>query len=107
MSRAGLDAKKAQTENYFIYHPDSIIVEIDGSTVTFPALFDYSFQSNNRDEGNVEQKKRVPHLTLYSGNAGLIAPRVTKLIIEGKLFQVLQVQSDLTEGTFQTDAWLL
>lgn len=108
MSVEGLQMKKDQMENYFLMHPDSITVKIVGSEgVTFPAFFDYSFQSGNKDSGNVEQQKRAPHLTFFSGYESLLEGRKTKVEILEKTFTVFIVKSDLTHGTFQAEAWLV
>lgn len=118
MSAAGIRAKKKWSENYFIKHPDSRTIEIIGGSETFPALFDYAYMSGNRDGGNVEQQKRVPHLTFFSAYKESLTPRSTEVNVpvdfdENDLptrwekFAVYKVSSDLTEETFQAEAWLV
>ena len=118
MSNAGIRAKKKWCENYFKKHPDSRTIEVLGSDDTFPALFDYAFMTGDKDGGNIEQKKRVPHLTFFSEYDALLTPRSTVLrvptkfdddgnIVETTDFTVFRTSSDLTNETFQTDAWLI
>lgn len=118
MSAAGIRAKKKWSENYFIKHPDSRTVQIVGSSETFPALFDYAFMNGNKDGGNVEQQKRVPHLTFYSLYEKSLTPRSTQVDVpvdfdENDLptrferFTVYKLSSDLTEETYQAEAWLV
>ena len=117
MSAAGVNAKKKWMRNYFIKHPDSRIIEIVGGG-SFPAVFDFAYMSNNKDGGNVEQQKQVPHLTFFSEQAELLTARVTELDVptawdENELpisfahFTVYKVSADETLESFQADAWLL
>ena len=107
MSVAGVLTKRTHAENYFLMHPDSRDISVVGSEVTFPALFDYTYATNNLDGRNVEQQKRVPHLTFFSAHAGLLTPRVTKLQVGSAIFTVYRVLDDKTEETFQAEAWLV
>lgn len=110
MSEAGLQAKKKWNEDYFKLHPDSRTIEVveNGLPIAeFPALFDSAYFSNNRDNGNVEQQKRSPHITFFSAWASLLIARKTKLRIGAKDFTVYIVKTDDTEETFQAEAWLV
>jgi hypothetical protein len=109
MSTAGVEAKKSQTEAYFRLHPDSITVTVVGTGDTFPAVYDSGSFSNNRDGGNVRQNKHAPHLTFYSEYAALIPDRKAggELSFNGTTREVNIVKPDLTETTFQAEAWLV
>lgn len=106
MSVEGIATKKQWCEDYFTFHPDSRTVTVVGSGETFPALFDYAYMSNNRDGGRVEQQKRAPHLTFFSEHRSLLTPRESRVLVNGKSFLVYIVKADLTEETFQAEAWL-
>jgi hypothetical protein len=109
MSADGIAAKKQWMTDWFLVHPDSRTVTIAESAATFPAVFDYAYMVGDEDKGNVNQQKRVPHLTFLSDYAVLLLARSTKVDIEGqsKQFTVYKVSADLTEETFQAEAWLI
>jgi len=110
MSQTAIELKKQQTEDYFTYHPDSVEITVSVSLETFPALFDYAYQSGSRDSGNVKMQTRTPHITFYSDYASLLTARSSVISIEGvtgKTYTVVQVQKDETGGSYQAEAWLV
>ncbi len=107
MSREGIEAKKLAQQHYFNLHPDSQEVKIVGSETTFNAFFDWAYMTSDEDGGNIEQKKRVPHLTFYTANAELLTARVTQLEVNNDIFTVYTISTDKTEETFQGEAWLI
>lgn len=106
MSLEALAIKKEQTENYFIFHPDSVTVVVEGSGVSFPALYDNATFSNNRDGANVTQQKPVPHLTIFSGWESSVK-RHDKVTFNGVTREVNAVKTDFTDSTFQAEIWLV
>lgn len=109
MSISALDLKKSQTENYFTYHPDSVTVSIVGSSTTFPALFDHSYDNGSRDMGHVAAQRKKPVITFYSEYCSLLTASSTKITIADgtREYTVMQVRKDETGGTFQGEAWLV
>ena len=107
MSQSSIDMKKEQMLNYINHHPDSRICTIEDTGEEFGCLFDYAYYSDNRDAGNVEQNKREPHITFSSEFSHLLIPRHTKISVNGHTYTVYIVKDDLTEETFQAEAWLV
>lgn len=109
MSTTALTLKKAQTENYFLYHPDSVAVSIVGSESTFPALFDHSYDNGSKDTGNVTLQRKKPVITFYSDYCDLLTAQTTQITLSGqtKTFTIGRVRKDETGGTFQGEAWLV
>lgn len=110
MSQAALDLKKSQTENYFIYHPDSVMVSIVGSDITFPALFDHSYgaDSGGRDNGNISRQTKRPLITFYSGYTDSLKGGKTVTIGDStRTYKVNHPKKDETGGTYQGEAWLV
>lgn len=108
MTSTALELKKAQTEAYFNYHPDSIDIEVlDGAggsvTDTVQGLFDSALiQEDARQMGAVERNKRMTRVTIYSGNAALFTPRTTWIRVDGVEWKVRDVETDKTPGTLQS-----
>lgn len=109
MSTDALETKKQQTEDYFTYHPDSLTVSIVGSSTTFPALFDHSYDVSYRDTGHVGMRNKKPLITFYSGHYDLLSAGVTQITIGDDTTQYLiqETHRDETGGTFQAEAWLV
>lgn len=108
MSRAALNIKKEQMKNYFDYHPDSREVEVVSSGIVFNALFDFAYMYGDKDSANVEQHKRVPHITFFSDNEQYLDARAnTQVTIDSTTYIVTRLSSDQTEETFQCEAWLV
>jgi hypothetical protein len=118
MGYEGINDAEQWMADFIEYHPTARTIAIQGSDDTFPALFDWAHFANNKDAGNVEQQKRVPHLTFYSGHASLLTARVTKVEVphtwdsDGNVtgydtYTVYRVTDDKTAETFQAEAWLV
>ena len=108
MSTEGINSKKLAIKNYFLYHPDSRVIEVVESGETFNALFDYAFMQGNSNRASVEQLKRVPHLTFYTGDSNLLDHRGSStVVVDGDTYTVQRVSCDRTAGTYQCEAWLI
>ena len=106
MSIEGIEAKKELMRNYFDLHPDSREVTVVGSGQVINALFDYAYMTGEKDAGNIEQKKRVPHLTFFSEDAQYISPD-DQIQVGAQTYTVWRVTTDLTEETFQGEVWMI
>jgi hypothetical protein len=106
MSTEGIEAKKQQMEDYILFHPDAVTVTVAVSLVQFPALYDNATITNNRDGANVQQRKPVPHLTIYSEHADSVK-RGDSVSFNGITKTVNVVKTDRTETTYQAEIWLV
>jgi len=105
MSTEALTAKKKMVQNYFLHHPDSrsMLVIKDGRIIN--SLFDYGYASNNRDSGNVQQQKSIPHVTLFSDDCNNLS-KGDIVEISLKRYTIYSVKIDETEETFQAELFL-
>ena len=113
MSDAALALKKRQMEDFFAYHPDSIDIGVldggGGSIVrTVPGLFDHAVQGQDaRQMGAVEFHKRMPSLTIYTGNAQYFVNGTTWIRFSGKEYLIREKSDDESPGSYQTVLWLV
>jgi len=109
--------KKDQAEAFFTLHPDTRLVEklneSDEVVYSFPGLFDMAHDQDNKDVAGVGQIKYIPHLTFFSGHAGEVRTRGTRLRVHetkekndatASIWKVYRVDDDRTQSTFQAEA---
>ncbi len=68
------DQRKAQVE----LSPSSEDFQIVGGVI-FRGIFDRSHEEDNKDDGNIQQKKLVPRIMVSVVPSGIV-PRITKVI---------------------------
>jgi len=102
VSSSAVAIKKLMVQNYFLHHPDSREITVVKDSRSLHCLFDNGNFTNNKDAGNVMQSKNAPHYTLFSDDAvSLVKGDLILDSITGKQFNVVEIQRDKTEGTYQ------